>query len=130
MMSGMKSQGQLEAEISEAMTRFEKEFMGRGPTETNTYLVEDMVIVRLQGVLIPAEKQLVGGANAGHGRQLVKQMRTELVEGARTLLEAVIKTITRRSVLSMHTDISTVRGERIIIFILDGRPDCLPPADD
>ncbi|HOF88520.1 MAG TPA: DUF2294 domain-containing protein [Armatimonadota bacterium] len=123
----MKTQGQLEAEISEAMTRFEKEYMGRGPTETVTYLVDDMVLVRLQGVLTPAEKQLVGGAGAARGILLVKQMRTELVEGARLLLEAVIHGITHCHVLSMHTDISTARGERLLIFILDGKPEYADP---
>ena len=29
-----KSKGQVEAEISEAVTRFEKEYMGRGPLDT------------------------------------------------------------------------------------------------
>ncbi|OPZ83277.1 MAG: hypothetical protein BWY76_02349 [bacterium ADurb.Bin429] len=123
----MKTKGQLEAEISEAMTRFEKEYMGRGPTETITYLVEDMVLVRLQGVLTPAEKQLVSGAGVPRGTMLVKQMRTELVEGARMLLEAVIKGITHCDILSMHTDISTARGERIIIFVLDGAPEYADP---
>jgi uncharacterized protein YbcI len=119
----MKTKGQLEAEIGEVITRFEKEYMGRGPTETATYLVDDMVIVRLQGVLTPAEKQLVSGANAVRGTQLVKQMRTELVEGARALLEAVVKGVTRREVVSLHTDISTARGERLLVFVLDGTPD-------
>lgn len=119
----MKTKGQLEAEISDAIIRFEKEYMGRGPVETKTYLVEDMILVRLRGVLIPAEQQLLRGADADRGRQLVKQMRTELLENARTLLEAVIKGITHRSVISMHTDISTTQGERVIIFVLDGQPE-------
>lgn len=115
----MKTKGQLEAEISDAMTRFEKEYMGRGPTETRTFFVDNMVLVRLRGVLTPAEHQLISGANAAHGRQLVKQMRKELIEGARAILEVVIKSLTKRSVVSLHTDISTVQGERIIIFVLD-----------
>lgn len=119
----MKTKGQLEADISEAITRFEKDYMGRGPTETVTYLVDDLAIVRLQGVLTPAEKQLVSGVNAQRGTLLVKQMRGELVEGARVLLEAVIKSITHREVVSMHTDISTLRGERVLIFVLDGKPE-------
>ena len=118
-----KSKGQLEAEISDTITRFEKEYMGRGPLETRTYLLEDMVIIRLRGVLTPAEQQLISGDHAERGRQLVKQMRSELLEGARTLLEAVIKSITRRNVISLHTDISTSRSERVILFVLDGKPE-------
>lgn len=113
----------MEAEISDAITRFEKEYMGRGPLETRTFLVEDMVVVRLRGVLTPAEQQLVNGTNADRGRQLVKQMRCELIESARTLLEAVVKGITRRTVVSLHTDVSTTKSERVIIFVLDGKPE-------
>jgi uncharacterized protein YbcI len=119
----MKTKGQLEAEISEALIRFEKEYMGRGPTETKTFLIDDMVLVRLRGVLTPAEQQLVGGDRADAGRQLVKQVRSELLEGARTLLEAVIRGITQRDVVSLHTDISTTQGERIIIFVLTAPPE-------
>ena len=43
MLSGVKTQGQLEAEIADAITRFEKEHMGRGPTETRAFLLQDMV---------------------------------------------------------------------------------------
>lgn len=120
----MKTKGQIEAEISDAITRFEKEYMGRGPFETQTYLVDDMVIVRLREVLTQAERQLAKGENPEKGRRLIKEVRTELLESARSLLETVVKDITGRSVVSLHTDISTTVGERVIIFTLDGRPQC------
>jgi uncharacterized protein YbcI len=115
----VKTRGQLEAEISEALTRFEKDYMGRGPTETRTHLFEDIVLVRLRGVLTPAEQQLIQGENPLEGRRLVKRMRAELLENAHPLLEAVINEITGSTVVSMHTDISTTTGERVIIFVLD-----------
>jgi uncharacterized protein YbcI len=120
----LKTKGQLEAEISDAIIKFEKEYMGRGPFETRTYLVDDMVIVRLRGVLTPAEQQLAKAEDPTKGRRLIKEVRTELLESARSLLETVVKGITGRSVLSLHTDISTTVGERVIIFTLDGRPEC------
>ena len=43
-----KTRGQIEAEISEAIIKFEKEYMGRGPLETKTYIVDDLVLVRVQ----------------------------------------------------------------------------------
>ena len=116
----MKSKGQLETEISEAITRFEKEYMGRGPLETRTLLIEDMVVVRLRGVLTPAERQLTKTDNSLEGIRLVKRMRTELIENARPLLDTVIEDITGSSIVSVHTDISTNTGERIIIFVLKG----------
>jgi len=117
-----KTKGQIEAAISEAIVKFEKEYMGRGPDETRTYLIEDMIVVRLRRVLTMAEKQLASPNEGTRGRALVKQVRTELLEKARPLLEPVIAAITGRKVVSLHTDISTVTGERIIIFILDDCP--------
>jgi uncharacterized protein YbcI len=110
--------GQIEAEISEAIIKFEKEYMGRGPDETKTYYLDDIIVVRLQRVLTPAEKQLAKTDESSKGRALVKQIRTELLEKARPLLEKAINDITKRSVVSLHTDISTVTGERIIVFTL------------
>lgn len=117
-----KTQGQLEAEISEAIIKFEKEYMGRGPDETKTYLVDDMVLVRLRRVLTPAEKQLAKSDEGARGRTLIKQVRIELLEKGRPLLEAIIRDVTGRKVRSLHTDISTKADERIILFALDGRP--------
>jgi uncharacterized protein YbcI len=118
----MKTKGQFEAQISDAITRFEKEHMGRGPFETQTYLVDDMVVVRLRGVLTPAEQHLARSGDPTRARRPIKEMRGELLESARALLEAVVKDITGRSVVSLHTDISTAVGERVILFTLDGQP--------
>jgi uncharacterized protein YbcI len=129
----MKTRGQLEAEISEAIIKFEKEYMGRGPDETRTYLLDDLVVVRLQRVLTAAERQLAKGTEASQGRALIKQVRTELLEKARPLLETIVADTTGRMVRSLHTDISTVTGERIIVFTLekgsvsgDASPACDP----
>jgi uncharacterized protein YbcI len=112
------SKGQIEAEISKAIVEFEKEYMGRGPDETRTYFLDDMVVVRLQRVLTPAEKQLAKADDSAKGRALVKQVRTELLEKARPFLDKAITDITGRKVVSLHTDISTFTGERIIVFTL------------
>ncbi|MFH1009400.1 MAG: DUF2294 domain-containing protein [Candidatus Latescibacterota bacterium] len=118
-----KTRGQIESEISLAMIQFEKEYMGRGPEETKTHLIDDMVLVRLKGVLTPAEKQLAKGGEDKHGRALIKQVRIELLERGRMLLETIIRDITGKKVNSLHTDISTLTGERLIIFTLEECPD-------
>ena len=112
---------QVEKEISEAVIKFEKEFMGRGPEETKTYLFDDMILVRLKGVLTQGEKQLAQLNGDSKGRSLIKQVRIELLEKGRVLLETLIQDITARKVVSMHTDISTSTGERVIIFTLDDK---------
>lgn len=117
----MKSytKGQIESEISEAVIQFEKEYMGRGPLETKTYIIEDMILVRLKDVLTKAEHQLAQTSDPSEGRELIKKMRGALLEKGRPLLEAVIKDITGLTVKSLHTDISTATGERVIIFSLE-----------
>lgn len=118
-----RTKGQVEAEISEAVIRFEKEYMGRGPLETKTYIIEDLVLVRLKGVLTQAEHQLAKTSEGSRGRELIKQVRIELLEKGRPLLEAVVQSILNRPVKSLHTDISTATGERVILFTLESPPD-------
>ena len=110
-----QTKGQIESQISEAIIKFEKEYMGRGPMETKTYIIKDMIFIRLKGVLTPAEEQL---AKTADGSELIKKTRIQLLEGARLLLENIISDIAGYQVKSLHTDISTKTGERIIIFIL------------
>ena len=119
----MSGRGRLEAQLSDAIVKFEREYLGRGPVEARSYLVADMAIVRLKEVLTPAEKHLAQTEDPARGRRLIKEMRSELLESSRALLEAVVKEITGRGVVSMHTDISTRVGERVIIFTLDGEPE-------
>jgi uncharacterized protein YbcI len=118
----MKTKGTVEARISEAIIRFEREYMGRGPEETKTYMIDDIVLVRLRGVLTPAEKQLARTGEGPAGRGLIKQVRMELLEKAKPLLERIIRDITGATVRSLHTDISTTTGERVILFTLDEKP--------
>jgi uncharacterized protein YbcI len=114
----MKSLGEIEAAICEGITRFEQEYMGRGPKDIHAHLIGDLLVVRLQGVLTSAEQHLVKSLPAEKGRDLLKQVRTHLVETARPLLEAMVQEITRMRVLSLHHDISTVTGEEVILFTL------------
>jgi uncharacterized protein YbcI len=118
----MKSKGELEAAISQALIRFEKNYMGRGPTETKTFLLDDLVLVRLKGVLTQGELKLAEAEDNPRGRYLLKQMRQELLDRGRKELEAAIQSILGVAVRSLHTDISTKTGERIIVFTLERRP--------
>jgi len=114
----MKTQGQIEAAICEGMSRFEQEYMGRGPKDIHTHLIGDLLVIRLEGVLTAAEQQLVKSLPAEKGRGLLKQVRTQLIETARPVLEAMVQEVTGTKLLSMHHDISTVTGEEIVIFTL------------
>lgn len=120
----MKSQGEIEAAVCEAISRFEQDYMGRGPKHIQAHLITDLLIVRLQGVLTAAEQHLVKTLPAEKGRDLLKQVRTQLIETARTNLEALVHGITGVKPLSLHHDISTRTGEEIVIFTLAESPVC------
>ena len=118
----MKTQGEIESAISEGIGRFEQEYMGRGPKEIRAHLLNDIVFVRLQGVLTAAEQHLVKSLPAEKGRDLLKQVRKHLLETARPLMEAMIREVTGIKVVSMHHDISTVTGEEVVLFTLAESP--------
>lgn len=108
--------GQIEAAITTAVTHFERETLGRGPKEARTFLVHDLVVVRLKGILSPGEQQV---AREPGGIDLIKQMRTRLIESFAGELSQIVETQTGASVISMHADISTRSGERVFVFTLD-----------
>ncbi len=118
----MKTLGEIEAAVCEGITRFEREYMGRGPKDIRTYLIGDLLVVRLQGVLTAAEQQLVKSLPAEKGRDLLKQVRTHLTETARPIMEALIQEATGARVVSLHHDISTLTGEEVVLFTLDEAP--------
>jgi uncharacterized protein YbcI len=118
----MKTQGQIEAAVCDGIARFEQEYMGRGPKDIHAYLLGDLVVVRLKGVLTVAEQQLVASLPAEKGRDLLKQVRIHLVETARTVMESMIHEVTGVPVVSLHHDISTVTGEEVVLFTLANSP--------
>ena len=118
----MKTQGEIEAAISEGIARFEQDYMGRGPKDIHAYLIGDLLVVRLKGVLTVAEQQLVAALPAEKGRDLLKQVRIHLVETARPVMEEMIQETTGVKVVSLHHDISTRTGEEIVVFTLGTSP--------
>jgi uncharacterized protein YbcI len=118
----MKTQGEIEAAICEGLTHFEQEYMGRGPKDIRAYLLGDLVVVRLRGVLTAAEQQLAKSLPPEKGRDLLKQVRTHLIETARPLMEAMVQKATGVPAVSLHHDISTITGEEVVLFTLAEAP--------
>ena len=118
----MKTQGEIEAAVCQGISQFEQEYMGRGPKDIRAYLIGDLLVVRLQGVLTAAEQQLVKSLPAEKGRDLLKQVRTQLIEAARPVMVAMVEKATGATVLSLHHDISTVTGEEVVLFTLAEPP--------
>jgi uncharacterized protein YbcI len=118
----MKTQGEIEAAVCAGINRFEQDYMGRGPKKIHAYLINDLLVVRLQGVLTVAEQQLVAALPAEKGRDLLKQVRIHLIETARPTMEAMVQEVTGIKVVSLHHDISTVTGEEVVLFTLAETP--------
>lgn len=116
----MKTRGEIEALVCEGVARFMQEFMGRGPKEIRTYLIGNLILVRLQGILTPAETSLAAVQPPEKGRDMLKSVRTYLLETSRSRIDAVITASTDTACVSMHHDISTVTGEEIFVFTLSG----------
>jgi uncharacterized protein YbcI len=115
-MTESRTKGQIEAAVTAALTQFERDFLGRGPREARTFIVEDLVVVRLKGILSTAEQQL--SLEPG-GAELIKQVRSRLIENSSAALARFVEAETGVSVVSMHTDISTRTGERVFVFELE-----------
>jgi uncharacterized protein YbcI len=112
----MRTQGEIEAAVCAGLTHFQQEYMGRGPKDIQAHLLGDLLVVRLRGVLTAAEQQLVKTLPAEKGRDLLKQVRTQLVETARPVLEGLVLEAAGVKAVSLHHDISTVTGEEIVLF--------------
>lgn len=107
------TRGEIEAALVHAIIQFEKDHLGRGPVEARAFILEDMILIRLRGVLTPAEIKL---AQNPEGYALIKEVRRLLLEGSRLLLDEIVQQVTGTQVVSLHTDISIQNSERIIVF--------------
>ena len=140
----MKSQGEIEAAVCDGISRFQQEFIGRGPKDLHSHLIGTLLVVRLQGVLTPAERQLIAprdesadagtgssngngnGPENGNGRSLLKQVRAHMVSTGRGRLESIVEEAVGVKLVSVHHDISTITGEELLVFSLAEPPACRP----
>lgn len=108
--------GQLENAITSALVHYQADVTGHGPTEARSYVLEDMVVVRMKGILSRMEMRLV---QQSEGRGLIKRVRNTLREGCSEDLEGIVSRETGCQVISSHYDVSTRTGEWVEIYVLD-----------
>jgi uncharacterized protein YbcI len=118
----MKTQGEIEAAVCDGITKFMQDFMGRGPKDIRAHLIGDLLLVRLHGILSAAETSLAAVLPAERGRDLLKSVRTHLVEASRDRLQQMIEAASAMKCASMHHDVSTVTGEEVFVFTLNEGP--------
>jgi uncharacterized protein YbcI len=111
-----RTRGELEAEMTQAIVNFEKEYLGRGPADARSFFVNNLILIRLRGVLTAAERKI---AESREGQALVKETRRQLFENSRPIINALVEKIVGCQVVSLHTDVSTKTGERVIVITVD-----------
>ena len=114
-MKNGRTKGEIEGAVRNAIIKFEQEFMGRGPEDVRAFIMRDIILIRLKGVLTPAERQL---AKTEDGIEMVKRLRQTLIAQGRKKLCEEIGEITGVKATALFTDIDTHIGERIIVFAL------------
>ena len=93
------TRGELEAKFTRAIVKVEKEYFGRGPLDTRTFFIDNMIVVRLRGVLTRAEEKI---SESGESQALVKDARRQLFESSRKILEDLVEEIIGCAVVGLH----------------------------
>lgn len=109
------TKGQLEAKISEIVSKFEVVYLGKGPKTIRTYILGDMIIIRMVSFLSHSDKKL---ASSHRGIELYKEVQTHLFEEGQQVLSQMLKDSIAIDIVSTHMDISTKSGEKVIVLIL------------
>jgi uncharacterized protein YbcI len=118
----MRTRGEIEATISKEISRFEQDYIGRDPKDIHVHPLDDLLVIRLRGVLAAAEQHLVKSLPAENGRDLLKRVRSHLIETTRPVMEAIVEKVTGVKIVTMHHDISTITGEEVILFTFARSP--------
>ncbi len=116
------TRAECEAAVGEGVMRFQEEYMGWKSEQIQAHFIRDLLVVRARETLTQAERQLGKSPSPAKGRDLIKQVRRQLLELARPMLESLIYEVTGIKVLCMHHDISTVTGEEVVLFSLAEEP--------
>jgi CheY-like chemotaxis protein/uncharacterized protein YbcI len=102
--------------------RFQADYLGWRSEEIQVHFINDLLLIRILGSLTLAECQLAKASTPAKGRDLIKEVRKQLLEVARPMLESMVHEVAGVKALSMHHDISTVTGEEVVLFPLAEMP--------
>lgn len=110
------SKGALEAEIANAIVKFQREQHGRGPQDVRAHLVGELILVRCLGIWTPIESKLCA---SDEGRKLVKSARQELRAINHREIEEVVGGVAGCRVLRSHCDVNVEAGEQMEVYVLE-----------
>jgi uncharacterized protein YbcI len=122
----MKSRGELESDLAQAVAKFQKEAFGRGPVETKAVLRDGLAVVYSRGVLTPAQALLARSGAGSADAELVRQMRQRVVDRAHDELRAAVESALGVPVRAILTDVAPATDEAAFVFTLDRSAECRP----
>jgi uncharacterized protein YbcI len=103
-------------EISNAIARLHKEYVGRGPTNTRTTIDVNLVVCLLEGGYTRAEQTLAENDNV----DLVAASRVGLQDAMRAAMIAIVEDVLKRSVHSFMSANDLERNLQVEVFVLTG----------
>lgn len=109
------TKGSLEAEIANAIVRFQREQQGRGAQDVRAHLVGDLVLVRSTGIWTAVETKL---AASDEGRKLIKSSRQELRSINHAEIEAIVAQIVGCAVVRSFFDVDVEAAEQVEVYVL------------
>jgi uncharacterized protein YbcI len=114
--------GNKRLQIANALVALKKQLWGRGPTAAKTYFNDNWVFCVMEGGLLPHEEVLVADGET----MMVRQYRLRFQETAAPQICGAVEEITRRKVLTYHSQIMFEPTRILEMFLLDGPPDTAP----
>ena len=108
--------------ISTAMARIKREFYGKGPSRTRTFMCDRIVFALLDDVLTPVEQALKRSGRSA----LVRRTRLTFEDIMTRTFTGEIERLTGARVLAYHSQIVFDPDMAIEIFVLDRAPDAGP----
>jgi uncharacterized protein YbcI len=108
-------EGSLRAALANAMVAMKKEYYGRGPTAAKAWLLDDYVVVVLEGGLTRNEETLLADGK----EDLVRTYRLAFQETVRDVAMGAVARLTGRNVLTYHSQILFGPTRAFEIFVLE-----------
>ena len=107
--------GPLVAALSNEFVRLFRTHYGRGPTQTRTVIVEDMIICRMTDPFTTAERTMI---DLGHYDD-VSRLRSVVQERLRDDFARIIENLTHRKVLAHVSGVHADPDMCVSVFIVE-----------
>jgi uncharacterized protein YbcI len=115
---GLRTRGEIAAEISNGIVKLFRESYGRGPVKAKTFIFDHYALTVLEDTLTTAEATLV---KAGRGTT-VREFRLAFQTEMSVEFHHIVERATGRKVVTYQSQIAFDPDHCFEIFVLDGPP--------